>query len=188
MTDGVSSDRDYSRQVETIKEAKPDMVYVMANTLPAINFMKEARRRGLTPKVFIGGISQLTAETLKSGASAVDGMVVASAFDPQSPLVKKFAEEYQKRNGQDISLFAVNAYEAAFLIKDAIEKSGIKNTPDALADDRKKFRDALATASITSVTGEKIGFNADRETPKAGIILVVKDGKFVPGRRAPARA
>jgi hypothetical protein len=75
-------------------------------------------------------------------------------------------------------LFAVNGHEAIYLIKDALEKSGIKNTPETLAEDRRKFRDAFAKAAITSVTGEKIGFNADRETPKAGVLLHIKDGQF----------
>ena len=179
MTEAVTSDRDFTRQVDEMRSARPDMVYVLATTLPAINFMKEARRRGLAPKVFVGGISQLTAETLKSGAEAVEGMVLAGSYDPDSPRIDKFAEEYKKRFSQDISLFAVNGHEAVYLIKDAIEKAGLKNTPATLAEDRAKFRDAFARASITSVTGEKIGFNENRETPKAGVHLVVKNGKFV---------
>lgn len=179
MTDAVTSDRDFTRQVDEIRAARPDLVYVLATTLPAINFMKEAKRRGLAPKLFIGGISQLTVETLKAGADAVEGMVIAGSYDPASPAVGKFADEYKKRHTQDISLFAVNGHEAIYLVKDALEKSGIKNTPESLADDRRKFRDAFAKSSMTSVTGEKIGFNGDRETPKAGVHLVIKNGQFV---------
>lgn len=178
-TEAVTSDRDFTRQVDAIRAANPDIVYVLATTLPAINFMKEAKRRGLAPKVFVGGISQLTVETLKSGADAVEGMVMAGSYDPASASVKKFADEYRKRYSQDISLFAVNGHEAIYLLKDAIEKSGIKNTPETLVEDRRKFRDAFAKASITSVTGEKIGFNGDRETPKAGVHLTIRNGQFV---------
>ena len=179
VTDAVTSDRDFTRQVDQIRAANPDLVYVLATTLPAINFMKEAKRRGLKPKAYIGGISQLTVETLKSGGDAVEGMIMAGSYDSASPALKKFADEYQKRFKQDISLFAVNGHEAIYLIKDALERSGIKNTPETLAEDRRKFRDAFAKASTTSVTGEKIGFNADRETPKAGVLLHIKDGQFV---------
>jgi branched-chain amino acid transport system substrate-binding protein len=179
VTDAVTSDRDFTRQVDQIRAANPDLVYVLATTLPAINFMKEAKRRGLKPKAYIGGISQLTVETLKSGGDAVDGMIMAGSYDAASPALKKFSDEYQKRFKQDISLFAVNGHEAIYLIKDALERSGIKNTPETLAEDRRKFRDAFAKASTVSVTGEKIGFNADRETPKAGVLLHIKDGQFV---------
>ncbi len=179
VTDGVGSDRDYSRQVNALRTAQPDIVYVLGQTLPAINLLKESKRRGLAPKLFIGGIAQVTAETLKSGADAVEGMVAASSYDPLAPSVQKLGEEYKKRFSQDLSPFVVNGYEAIYLMKDAIEKSGIRNTKESLTEDRAKFRDAYAKASITSVTGEKIAFNADRDTPRAGVILVVKNGQFM---------
>ena len=165
--------------MDELRNAKVDIVYVLANTLPAINFMKEARRRGLAPKAYIGGISQLTAETLKSGADAVEGMIMAGSYDPTSNTIKSFADEYRKRYNQDISLFAVNGHEAMYLLKEAVERSGIANTPESLAEDRKKFRNAFTTASITSITGEKIAFNKNRETPKKGVLLQIKGGQFV---------
>ena len=179
VTDGVGTDRDFSRQVNALRGAQPDLIYVLGQTLPAINLLKEGKRRGLTPKVFIGGIAQVTAETIKSGAEAVEGMVMASSYDPDSPSVRKLGDEYKKRFSQDLSPFVVNGYEAIYLVKEAIEKSGIKNTKASLAEDRVKFRDAYSNASFTSVTGERIAFNADRDTPRAGVILVVKNGQFV---------
>jgi len=178
-TEALIADQNFTRQVDELRNAKVDIVYVLANTLPAINFMKEARRRGLAPKAYIGGISQLTAETLKSGADAVEGMIMAGSYDPTSNTIKSFADEYRKRYNQDISLFAVNGHEAMYLLKEAVERSGIANTPESLAEDRKKFRNAFTTASITSITGEKIAFNKNRETPKKGVLLQIKGGQFV---------
>lgn len=179
MADGVTSDRDYSRQVNDIKAANPDMVFVLAPTLGTVSFMKEARRRQLKPKLFLGSQSAVTAEAMQSGAEAMDGMVASGAFDPQAPGIAKLSAEYKKRTSQDITFFVVTGYEAGFLIKDAIERAGIKNTPDTLMADRKKFRDALATASVTSPIGQKATMSADRETPKPGVNLIVKNGQFV---------
>jgi branched-chain amino acid transport system substrate-binding protein len=178
-TEALTSDHDFTRQVDELRRANVDMVYVLANTAPAISFMKEAHRRGLKPKAFIGGISQLTPDTLKAGGDAVEGMIMAGTYDPASPAIKKFSDEYHKRYGQDISLFAVNGHEAIYLLKDAIERSGIKNTPETLKEDRKKLRDAFTTASTTSITGEKIAINKDRETPKKGVLLQIKGNQFV---------
>lgn len=178
VTEGVSKDTNYSRQVNELRSANPDAVYVMANTLPAINFMKEARRRGLSPKFYVGGISQLTPDTLSASGGAMEGMLMAGSFDPTSQSIVKFGDEFRKRHNQDISLFAVNAYEAIYMIKEALEKSGIKNTPETLVDDRRKFRDAFKSVSITSITGETIAFNEVRDTPKRGVILTIKDGAF----------
>lgn len=178
VTEAVSSDRDFTRQVDALRNADVDVVYVLAGAQAAVAFMKEARRRGLEPKAFIGGISQLTADTLSAGGDAVEGMIIAGSYDPSSPAIAGLAETYKERFGRDLNLFAVNGHEAIYLIKDAIENSDIKNTPETLAEDREKFRDAFAKASITSVTGEEIGFNDKRETPKLGVILQIKDGQF----------
>lgn len=178
QTEAVTSDRDFTRQVDELRRANVDVVYVLANTLPAINFMKEAKRRGLQPKAFVGGISQLTSETLSSGGAAVEGMIMAGSYDPSSTAVSGFAEEYKKRHNQDISLFAVNGYEAIYLIKQAIEQSEIKNIPETLIEDRRKFRDAFAKAGITSITGEEVRFNEARETPKQGVLLHINGGQF----------
>ena len=179
MTDGVTADRDFSRQVNELRAASPDLVFVLAPTLGTVSFMKEAKRRQLKPKLFIGSQSAVTAEALQSGAEAIDGMVAPGAFDPQSPQIAKLAAEYKKRLNQDITFYVVTGYEAGYLIKDAIERSGIKNTPETLAADRKKFRDAFASTSMTSPIGQKAAFTADRETPKPGVNLVVKNGQFV---------
>jgi branched-chain amino acid transport system substrate-binding protein len=179
MTDGVTADRDFSRQVNELRAANPDLVFVLAPTLGTVSFMKEAKRRQLKPKLFIGSQSAVTAEALQSGAEAIDGMVAPGAFDPQSPQIAKLAAEYKKRLNQDITFYVVTGYEAGYLIKDAIERSGIKNTPETLAADRKKFRDAFAATSITSPIGQKAAFTAERETPKPGVNLVVKNSQFV---------
>jgi branched-chain amino acid transport system substrate-binding protein len=179
MTDGVTADRDFTRQVNELRAANPDLVFVMAPTLGTVNFMKEAKRRQLKPKLFVGNQSTVTAEALQSGGDALEGMVAPGAFDPQSPQIAKVAAEYKKRLNQDITFFVVTGYEAGYLIKDAIERSGIKNTPETLAADRKKFRDAFATTSITSPIGQKAAFTADREMAKPGVNLIVKNGQFV---------
>jgi branched-chain amino acid transport system substrate-binding protein len=179
MTDGVTADRDLTRQVNELRAANPDLVFVMAPTLGTVNFMKEAKRRQLKPKLFVGNQSTVTAEALQSGGDALEGMVAPGAFDPQSPQIAKLAAEYKKRLNQDITFFVVTGYEAGYLIKDAIERSGIKNTPETLAADRKKFRDAFAATSITSPIGQKAAFTADREMAKPGVNLIVKNGQFV---------
>ena len=179
VSDGVTADREFSRQVNDIKAASPDLVFVFAPTLGTVGFMKEAKRRQLKPKLFVGNQSSITAEAMQSGANAIDGMVAAGAFDPQAPQIAALAGEYKKRLNQEITFYGVMGYEAGYLIKDALERSGVKNAPDTLAADRKKVRDALATTAITSPIGARVAFNADRETPKAGVLLVAKDGKFV---------
>jgi ABC-type branched-subunit amino acid transport system substrate-binding protein len=111
---------------------------------------------------------------------------MGSSFSPGAPQVKALADEFKKRTGADINLFGMNGYEAGYLIKDAIEKAGIKNTPDSLREDRIKFRDGLEKASIVSITGEKLVFSDERDTVKAGFILTIRKGEFVEWDGKPA--
>lgn len=178
QTDGLEHDTDYSAQVEALSRAQPDIVVVSSSVLPGVNLMKDAQRRGYRPKIWVGTIGSIAPEVPKIGGRAVERMVVSSSYNPASPKITALAAEYRKRSGNEINLFGVNGYEAIYLFKAAIEASGIKNTPETLEADRARFRDALANASIESVTGEQIKFDADRDAIKRGYFLTIKDGRY----------
>ena len=76
-------------------------------------------------------------------------------------------------------MFGVDGYEAIYLFKEAIEKSGIRNTKQSLQEDREKVRVALQKTEITSITGEKIRFNSDNDAVKKGFILTIQNGRYV---------
>ncbi len=178
QTEGLEKDSDFSSQVDALSKAKPDIVVVSTPVLPGVNLMKEAQRRGFTPKLWMGTIGNIAPEVPKLGGKSAERMVVGSSYSPELPKIAKLAEDYRKRGGSDLNLFGVNGYEAMYLFKAAIENAGIKNTPEALADDRKKFRDALVNVSVESVTGERIKFNAENDAIKKGYFLTIKNGKY----------
>jgi branched-chain amino acid transport system substrate-binding protein len=178
QTEGLEKDSDFSSQVEALARAKPDIVVVSTPVLPGVNLMKEAQRRDFKPKLWMGTIGNIAPEVPKLGGKAVERMVVGSSYSPDLPRITKLAEDFRKRGGSEINLFGVNGYEAIYLFKAAIEASGIKNTPETLADDRKKFRDALSNVSVPSVTGETIKFNGENDAIKKGYYLTIKNGKY----------
>lgn len=178
QTDGLERDTDYSAQIQALKNADPDLVAVSTPVLPGINLMKEAARRGFDPDVWLGNIGNIAPEVPKLGGSAVEGMVVGSSYSPNLPEVKRLAEEFHNRTGNELNLFGVNGYEAIYLFKAAIEAADIKNTPETLQEDRQKFRDALANVEIESITGETVRFNEDGDAIKDGFLLTIKDGAY----------
>lgn len=178
VTTGLSKDAEFSRQVNEIKASNPDIVYISADNLRGIGFMKEAFRRQLKPSVFIGGISQLVPDTIKSGGDAVEGMIMIGSYDDKSAGINKFRENFKARWGEDINLFSVNGYEAGQLIIEALKKAGIENTEASLQSDREKLRAAYEQVSVDSVSGYSVGFNPVHDTPKAGVILTIRDGAF----------
>ena len=175
---GLSKDAEFSRQVKEIKSANPDIVYLSADNLRGIGFMKEAFRRRLQPSVFIGGITQLVPDTINSGGEAAEGMVMIGSYDDNGPGISAYREKFKARWNEDINLFSVNGYEAGQLLIKALQESGISNTKDSLQGDREKLRVAYESVSIDSISGYSVGFNAAHDTPKSGVILTIKDGAF----------
>jgi branched-chain amino acid transport system substrate-binding protein len=146
---GLSKDAEFSRQVKEIKSVAPDIVYLSADNLRGIGFMKEAFRRKLQPSVFIGGISQLVPDTINSGGEAADGMVMIGSYDDNGAGINAYREKFKARWDEDINLFSVNGYEAGQLLIKALQESGIANTKDSLQSDRDKLR--AAYESVTSI-------------------------------------
>ncbi|MDR5823648.1 MULTISPECIES: ABC transporter substrate-binding protein [unclassified Caballeronia] len=177
-TAGLENDSDLSAQIEALSKAQPDVVAVSTPVLAGVNLMKEAKRRGFAPKVWIGTIGNIAPEVPRLGGKAVEDMLVGSSYSPDQPKIAELAQTYRKRAGIDINLFGVNGYEAIYLFKAAIEASGIRNTPDTLQDDRKKFRDALAKVDIVSITGERVTFDAEHDAVKKGYLLTIRNGKY----------
>ena len=175
---GLSKDAEFSRQVKEIKSTNPAIVYLSADNLRGIGFMKEAFRRRLQPSVFIGGISQLVPDTINSGGEAAEGMVMIGSYDDNGPGISAYREKFKARWNEDINLFSVNGYEAGQLLIKALQESGISNTKDSLQGDREKLRVAYESVSIDSISGYSVGFNAAHDTPKSGVILTIKDGAF----------
>jgi branched-chain amino acid transport system substrate-binding protein len=177
--EGMDADIDLSSQVNALKRANPDIVVVASATNAGVNIMKEAGRRGLKPKIWLGMIGNISPEVPKLGGISVERMIMGSSYSPSLDSVSKLRDEYIKRNKTDINMFGVDGYEAIYLFKEAIEKSGIKNTKQSLQEDREKVRVALQKTEITSITGEKIRFNSDNDAVKKGYILTIQSGRYV---------
>ena len=185
--EGMSRDTDFSRQVQAMQREAPDVIFVSATVQATVSFMKEAARRGLQPKVWVGTVGSLAPEMPSLGGTAVESLIIGSSYLPGDGPVKALQTAYQKRFSSEINLFGVNGYEAVFLLKAAIEAANIANQPDTLAEDRSKLRDALAKTEIKSVTGETIRFDAKGDTMKNGYMLTVRDGQYVEWNQKPFR-
>lgn len=67
--------------------------------------------------------------------------------DPQKPVVVDYKEEFEKRWNQPVSTFGGHAYDALFILKDAIERAG--------TTDRAAVRDAIEqTSGFMGTAGE----------------------------------
>ncbi|MDF2875499.1 MAG: Leu/Ile/Val-binding protein, partial [Sporomusa sp.] len=168
----ADKDTDFSAQLTKIAALKPDAIMVAGLYQEAALILKKAREIGITVPI-VGNNGFNSPQLIKSGGTAAEGVVVASPWYPgkDDEKVKKFVAAYKTKYSKEPDQFAAQAYDALYIMADALEKSGTTT-------DRKKFRDSLANVKdFPGVTG-KFAFDAKRNPAMDVTILVVKDGQF----------
>ena len=168
----ADKDTDYSAQLTKIAALKPDAVLVAGLYQEAALILKKARELGITVP-FIGNNGFNSPQLIKSAGAAADGSIVASPWYPgkDDAKVKSFIAAYKAKYNKEPDQFAAQAYDALYIMADALEKAGTTN-------DRKKLRDSLAAVKdFQGVTG-KFAFDAKRNPAMDVTVLMVKDGQF----------
>jgi branched-chain amino acid transport system substrate-binding protein len=167
-----TGDIDFRAQLTPIRGTKPDAVYVPGYYQEVALIVKQGRQIGLTMP-FIGCDGWANQALVTIGGKAIDGCFFTNHFSPddQSPIVKSFVAKYQDKYGALPDTFSALGYDAARLLADALKRAGSTDSP--------ALREALAkTQAFPGVTGQ-ISINANRNASKPGLIVTVKDGKFV---------
>jgi len=163
-------DTDFRAQLTAIKRLKPEGVFVPGYYTDAGLIARQARELGLKVPL-LGGDGWNSDKLFELGGSALDGSYYSNhyALDNPDPLLKAFAEKYQKIYGIPPDSSAALAYDATALAVDAM-----KRAPDL---SRKALRDAIAaTKDFPGVAG-KITINANRDAEKQAVVLKVENGK-----------
>lgn len=131
-------DNDFRTQILKIKNAKPDVIYIVPqDPPPGLLIMKQLNARGvtapkrLTAEVLIGRNVVAENKTLMEGLTGIEPW-----FDEKgelaAALIKKYKDAYNEE--QPFPSFQANMYSQFFLIKEAIEQYGL---------DTEKIRDWL---------------------------------------------
>jgi branched-chain amino acid transport system substrate-binding protein len=176
---------DYSAQVAKLAKANADIHITLTHEPTTCASFREMAKQGMKPKIIVA-ISSLAGATVIVGCPELaEGMVVPTNFAPVTPraveLEKKAWGLYKAESNLDRSH---TAYEIIYLVKSLVEKSSIGNTPESLAADRRKLRDALAAVrSFNGMIGP-IAINPEthptkpREAEKELFLLQVKGGQW----------
>ncbi len=163
-------DTDFRAQLTAIKQLKPEAVFVPGYYTDVGLIARQAREVGLKVPL-LGGDGWESEKLFELGGSALEGSYFSNhyALDNPDPLLKAFAEKYQKAYGSQPDSVAALAYDATKLAVDAM-----KRAPDLSGP---ALRDAIAaTKDFPGVAG-KITINANRDAEKQAVVLKVVDGK-----------
>ena len=177
-------DTEMGAQVTKLRKANADIYFALAHTTSMCPSLKELKRQRVKPKMIFGITSLAGTEVLLNCPDLAEGVISPSNFAPITARAKQLADKAWDKYKADSNIHSVPAYENVHLIKGLIEKAGIKNTEEALLDDRRKVRDQLAKiGSFQGVIG-KITMRPEddpvkpRDVDKDMLLVQVKNAKW----------
>lgn len=173
---------DFSVQLNKAKDAGADFLFMPMYYQPASLVLTQAKTMGYAPQFFgVDGLDGLL--TLEGfDTSLAEGVMLLTLFtaDATDEKTKTFVKTYKEQYGSVPTQFAADAYDAVYVVKKAIEKSGV--TPDM---DAKTICDKLIGAitasdfSYDGLTGTGMTWSDTGEVSKKPKGMVIKNGAYV---------
>ncbi|SDD95831.1 ABC transporter substrate-binding protein [Sporomusa acidovorans] len=167
----LQKDQDFKSILTKVKAANPDMVYLPAYYEEVGKLIKQARELGITAP-FLGGDGWDSPKLIElAGPEALNHTYITNSFtvEDTSPRCKSFVEAYQKAYGILPDSTAVLAYDAAYILVDAIKRAN--------STDPEKIRQALAATKDIELATGKLSIDENHNAVKSVVILEYVNGK-----------
>ena len=168
-----TGDQDFSAQLTTIRNSRPDVIFAPGNYTESALVMKQARELGINVPV-IGGDTWETPEFIDVGQDRVEGAVFSTFFASEhaaSPQAQTFLDEYRKRYNREPAAVTALGYDGYLVALDAIARAGSLEPA--------KIRDAIAkTSGFVGATGITT-LDENGDATKSAFIKAVEGGQFV---------
>lgn len=181
----AKGDVDFKPQLTKIKASNSDAVVLSALVAEGGPIMVQARQLGITLP-FIGGNGMNSPRVFELAKDNSDNLWVGSPWSVENPAPenKRFIAAYQKAYGALPDQFAAQAYDAIYIVAQALKKSRVTGK---LEVDRKALRDTLPSTQWTGATGPfKFRQVAGRDGKPAGydavqtaIVMMTKGNRYV---------
>ncbi len=170
---------DFSVQLQKAKDAGAELVFLPIYYTEASLILTQANSMGYSPKFFgcdgLDGI--LNVENFDTALAEGVMLLTPFAADAEDEATKAFVSAYEAAYGETPNQFAADAYDAVYILKAAIEKSGA--TPsDSVSDICEKLKAAMAEISVDGLTGEAMTWDADGAVNKAPKAMEIVNGNY----------
>ena len=163
-------DTDFSAQLTTIKEAKPEIIFVPGYYTEGGNIAIQARKLGVTVPL-IGGDGWDSSQLPAIGGSSIEKCYYSNHSAPDQPNMKDFVAKYKAAYGSTPDALGGLGYDALMVLADAMKRSKTL--------DGKALAKAIAeTKDFKGVTGS-ITIDKDHNAQKGVVIVQIKDGNPV---------
>lgn len=164
-------DKDFKAALTKLKASKPDALYMAAMYNDGALIEKQRQELGWDIPV-LGPSSLYSEQLVKLGGDAVNGLYSNVSFFAQDPdpKIQAYVKGFEKLYGVTPNFHAALAYDAMYLLADAIKRAG--------STDHKAIRDALAqTRDFSALTGS-ITFTQYGDAIKGYKAVQVVNGEF----------
>ena len=182
-----TNDTQFTAQITKLKALKPDGIGMGALGPDALNIITEARRQRMS-QPFMSTAPVHEGDLPQKGGKAVEGTFSGSCWSPQldTPESKAFVEAYGKTQKKMFTseftetpdYYPVFAYDAVFMIVEAVKKMGVTNKPEELVQDREKIMNYLAKLRDFKGVASK-GFDEMGDGIKDVLVDEIKGGRWV---------
>ncbi|MCW5664197.1 MAG: branched-chain amino acid ABC transporter substrate-binding protein [Piscinibacter sp.] len=163
---------DFTAILTAIKAKKPDVVFFGGMDAVAGPMLRQMKQLGISAK-FMGGDGICSGELPKLAAgSMADGQVVCAEAGgvegAQKAGMDKFKDDFKKKFGADVQIYAPYVYDAVMVMADSMVKAG--------SADPAKYLPALAKANYKGVTGN-ITFDDKGDIKNGALTLFTYKGE-----------
>src|SRR5687768_1642395 len=181
----AKGDVDFKPQLTKIKASNADAIVLSALVAEGAPMMVQARQLGITLP-FIGGNGMNSPRVFELAKDSSDNLWVGSPWSVENPAAenKKFILAYRKAHTMLPDQFAAQAYDAIYIVAQALKKIKITGKLEA---DRKSLRDALPAIQWTGATGPfkfrqvagRDGRPAGYDAVQTAIVMMTKSNRYV---------
>ncbi|MDE2131663.1 MAG: amino acid ABC transporter substrate-binding protein [Betaproteobacteria bacterium] len=173
----TSNTSDFTSLLSRIKSGNVDVVLVAGHETEALNFIRQAKSLGASPKLYsftVGVPSADFRQALGADANYAAGMTAwlpsKSLKDPWFGDAEQFAKAYQAKFGYEPDYHAASGVATVEALVKAIEAAN--------SVDPRKVRDALAHVNFASVYGQ-VAFGPTGQISLPQTMIQVQNGKVV---------
>jgi branched-chain amino acid transport system substrate-binding protein len=181
----AKGDVDFKPQLTKIKASNADAIVMSALVAEGAPIMVQARKLGIMLP-FIGGNGMNSPRLFELAKGSADNLWVGSpwALDSPTPENRRFVAAYEKRHATMPDQFAAQAYDALYIVAQALKKL----KPSAkLEADRQTLRDTLPIVQWNGATGPfsfrqvraQNGKLAGYDAVQTAIVMVTKGNRYV---------
>lgn len=171
----LKSDTDYTAQIAKLVDSQAKVIFIPFYAEEASTFLTQAKN-GTANAVFgedvyffgADGLDGILGKVAQAPATANNVLMLTPfAENSKDPAVVNFVKAYKDKYGETPDQFAADGYDAAYVVKAAVEKAGSTKGADVTK--------ALLSLSYTGVTGE-MTWEPSGNTNKGAMAIIYKDG------------